>query len=121
LYGSIVHKDVQAVELEVDAANKLIVYEIYINKKLLKKHNKYMELSTSTGIWGLWRFRRMLKKEGNLNFKHLLNQFVKEFCGPRWSVEMQVLDYSTYTDGFGDLNYEEERATDESADQQSDE
>lgn len=120
MYGSIVHRDVKAVELEIDTPNRLVAYTIYMDGKLLKKHHKYMRLSTSNSIWGLWRFKRMLKKEGNLNFEHLLNQFVKEFCGPKWSVDLVLIDFDEYTDGFGDLD-EGQREESKSANQQLDE
>ncbi len=102
LYGSIVHKDVRAVELDLNFENKLVSYTIYIDKKLLDKHLKYIELSTSKTLLGLWRFRHMLKKEGNLNFEHLLSRFVKTYCGPKWSVNVDTIDNSEYVNGFGD-------------------
>jgi hypothetical protein len=55
----------------------------------------------------------MLRREGNLNFKHLLNRFVKEYCGPKWSVDLEVVDYDSYVDGFGD-NEDERKESAES-------
>ena len=101
-YGSIVHQDVQAVELKLDMDNKKVYYQVYVTKKLLKKSNKYRKLSYAKSLLGLWRFKRYLAKEGNLNFNHLLNQFVKSFCGPKWSVDVDVVDYRHYKNGFGD-------------------
>ncbi len=121
LYGSIVHIDVQAVELDLNFEKKQVSYQIYVDKKLLNKHLKYLKLSTSKGLWGLWKFRRMLKKEGNLNFEHLLNQFVKSYCGPKWSVNISTMDYSSYVDGFGEDGDEKESAESNFSDnQQSD-
>ena len=108
LYGSIVHKDVRAVELNLNFENKLVSYIIYVDSDLIKKHNKYMTLSTSKSLWGLWRFRRLLKKEGNLNFRHLLERFVKTYCGPKWSIDLTVMDYSNYVDSLGDNGDERE-------------
>jgi hypothetical protein len=113
LYGSIVHKDVRAVELSLDLESKLVKYQIYVEKDLLKRHLRYLDLMTSKSLWGLWRFRRMLRREGNLNFKHLLNRFVKEYCGPKWSVDLEVVDYDSYVDGFGD-NEDERKESAES-------
>lgn len=110
MYGSIVHKDVRAVELNLNFESKLVSYIIYVDDRLLSKHRKYMKLSTSKGLWGLWRFRRMLKKEGNLNFRHLLERFVKTYCGPKWSVGLEVTSYSTYVDKLGDDGDEKEAA-----------
>lgn len=120
MYGSIVHKDVRAVELSLDFENKLVSYQIYVDRKLLKKHKKYMELSTKKSLWGLWRFRRMLKKEGNLNFRHLLNRFVKTYCGPKWSIDLEVADIADYVDGFGDEVNETDAVANFSDDKRSD-
>ena len=121
LYGSIVHKDVQAVELDLNFENKLVDYTIYVDNKLLNKQLKYTRLSASKSLWGLWRFKRMLKKEGNLNFKHLLSRFVKTYCGSKWSVVVSIVDYSTYDDGFGEDGDEKELQTfDFSDDKRSD-
>ena len=110
LYGSIVHKEVRTVELELDLETKLVEYKIYIDRNLLDKHLKYMNLSTKTSLWGLWRFRRMLKREGNLNFRHLLNRFVQTYCGPKWSVDVKIVDNGGYVDGFGANGDEKESA-----------
>ena len=110
LYGSIVHKDVRAVELSVNFESKLVEYTLYLDKKLLDKHLKYMDLSTKNSLWDLWRFRRMLKREGNLNFRHLLNRFVKTYCGPKWSVNVKVMDNNGYVDLIGDAGDEKESA-----------
>lgn len=100
MYGSIVHKDVQAVELDVDVEKKRVSYDVYVDKTLLKKIDAYKKLSHSKSIIGLWRFKRMLKKEGNLNLHHLLSRFVKDYCGPRWSVSLNLKDIESYEEGF---------------------
>ena len=100
MYGSIVHKDVQAVELEVNVAEKHIDYKIFVPKALLNKIETYKELSTSTGLIGMWRFRRMLRNGDNLNFDHILRKFVKDFCGPNWNATIEVLDIANYAEGF---------------------
>jgi hypothetical protein len=114
MYGAIVHKDVNAVELDINVEKKLIKYHLYCDKGLLKKINKYEQLSNSTGVIGLWRFKRMLTKEGNLNIKHLLSNFVKDYCGPKWRVELDLKDYRDYKDGY------EEQETSREADKQPD-
>ena len=35
--GSVVHRDVQAVELQISPETKVVDYKIYVNKSLLKK------------------------------------------------------------------------------------
>jgi hypothetical protein len=108
MYGAIVHKDVQAVQLDIDVERKRVVYHLYCDKSLLNKIEKYQRLSESTGLFGLWRFKRMLTKEGNLNIKHLLSNFVKDYCGPKWRVQLDLNDYRDYKDGFEEEQKQEE-------------
>lgn len=99
--GSIVHKEVQAVELEVEAEKKLVQYIIYVNADLVKKIELYHKLSTSTSLIGMWRFKRLLKKEGSLDFSKLLNKCIKDFCGPGWIATVKVVDFAQYVDSIG--------------------
>jgi hypothetical protein len=100
--GSIVHRDVQAVECKIQPENKLVDYVIYVDKKLLKKIELYNTLSTNNTLIGMWRFRRLLKKEGSLNFQNVLGKFVSDYCGPKWVAKVQVRDFSEYVEGLGD-------------------
>jgi hypothetical protein len=97
-YGAIVHKDVKAVELHVDAANKVINYEIFVDDRLLKKLDRFKKLSKSTSIIDLWFLRRLLKKEGNLNFQNIIATFVTTYLGPKWKVSLNVKDFKDYDD-----------------------
>jgi hypothetical protein len=108
--GSIVHKEVQAVEVQIEAEKKVVHYKVYVDKKLLNKIDKYHILSKSDSLFGLWRFKRMLKKEGSLDFQQVLNSFVKDFCGPQWSVTVNTVDFNNYVDSLG-----ENSGTDESS------
>src|SRR5665213_2185807 len=58
--GSIVHKEVQALEVVIVADEKLVKYTLYFDKKTLKKVNQYHQLSKSTSLFGLWRFKRFI-------------------------------------------------------------
>lgn len=100
--GSIVHKDVQAVELDINPENKLVAYSIYVNPDLIKKIEKYNVLSKSTSLWGMWRFKRLLQKEGALDFQQILNRCVKDYCGPLWTATTKIVDFNTYVDGLGE-------------------
>ncbi len=100
--GSIAHKEVQAVELELTPENKLVHYKIYVNKDLIKKIDKYKVLSKSTSLFGMWRFSRFLKKEGALDFTQILNKLVKDFCGSTWSATVEIVDFNTFVEGLGD-------------------
>lgn len=102
--GSIVHKEVQAVELQLDAEKKLVDYVIYVNEDLLKKIEKYNVLSKSTSLFGMWRFKRLLKKEGSLDFQKVLESFVKDFCGPKWRTIVKVVDFNEYVDNLGETS-----------------
>lgn len=100
--GSIVHKEVQAVELDLHPEEKRVNYKIYVNSDLIKKIGQYQVLSKSTSLFGMWRFKRLLHKEGSLDFQQILNNLVRDFCGPNWSVAVTVLDFNTYVDGLGE-------------------
>lgn len=100
--GSIAHKEVQAVELDLHPENKLVNYKIYVNSDLIKKISKYQTLSKSTSLFGMWCFKRFLKKEGALDFNQILGKLVKDFCGQAWNVNVEVVDFNIYVDGLGD-------------------
>lgn len=106
LCGSVVHKEVQAVELDLDltSENKVVNYKIYVNDNLLKQIERYNVLSKSTSLWGMWRFKRLLKKEGSLDFQQILTKFVKDYCGPKWSVTVQTVDFNSYIEGLGEAS-----------------
>ena len=101
-YGSIVHPEVQAVELTIHPENKSVDYIIYVKKNLLKKIAKYHKLSTATSLFGMWRFKRFLSSEGSLDFHGMLDAFVKGFCGPNWSTKATISDFDVYVDNIGD-------------------
>lgn len=96
--GSIVHRDVQAVELDLKPEDKLIHYTIYVDKVLLKKIDKYNRLYGAKGVFDMWRFKRLLKKEGSLDFQKILSKFVKDFCGPKWTVRVDTVDFNSYVE-----------------------
>ena len=98
--GSVVHSNVQAVEISIEAENKKVNYTIYVDKDLLKKIDKYNSLVSSKTLLKMWLFKRFLKKEGSLDFQSILNKFVKDFCGPKWSASVNVVDYDNYIDSI---------------------
>ena len=118
MYGAIVHKNIEAVELDADMTSKRVKYTIYISKSLLKKHKKFLELRTQDSLWALWKFRRILKKEGNLDFSKLIDNFIKDFCGPKWASEVEVIDVAEYVDGYEGI--EQKPKTTEQLDKQPD-
>ena len=46
----------------------------------------------------------MLKKEGSLDFNSVLNSFVKDFCGPKWSATANTVDFESYIDSIENDN-----------------
>jgi hypothetical protein len=100
LYGTLVHKDVQAVELSIDVESKSLSYIIYVGTSLYKSYMTYQELRTTTTVFGLLRLKFLLKRMGNLNFMAILNSFVKDYCGPNWKVGLEIKDFKYYEDGF---------------------
>lgn len=104
LYGTLVHKDVQAIELNIDIEKKMLDYVVYISPKLMQSYKLYNELRATDSIIGLWRLKRLLKKKGNLNFMAILSGFVKDYCGPKWNIKLQIKDFGGYEDGFKEAN-----------------
>ena len=100
VYGTLVHKEVEAVEVQIDITNKMISYDIYIGKNLRKRMERFEALSKSNGVIDLWLLRRILRKEGNLNFLQILNGFVKTYLGPKWSVTAKMRDIKEYEEGI---------------------
>ena len=100
--GSVVHRDVQAVELQISPETKVVGYKIYVNKSLLKKIAKYSKLSTATSLFGMWRFKHLLKKEGSLDFQRVLSKFIHDFLGPNWTTNVEVNDFADYVDSLGE-------------------
>lgn len=98
--GSIVHKDVQAVELKIRPESKLVDYIIYVSPELLEKIAKYNKLSTSKSVFGMWRFKRLLKQEGCLDLQKILNSFVTDYCGPKWIAKASIISFDSYVDSL---------------------
>lgn len=115
MYGAICHLEIEAVEVQIDVTNKIVTYDLYMASSLLRKVDKFEELSKSTSIIGLWRFKRLVKKEGNLRFGAVLTKFVKDYLGPKWSVVTNLKDVKEYEDGF-ELEPEAGKPADQSAD-----
>jgi hypothetical protein len=96
--GSIAHKDIAAVEVKIEAEKKLVEYTIYVDQSLLDKIKKYEVLSKSDSLFSLWRFKRLLKKEGSLDFQAVLDSFVKDFCGPKWQTRVNTVNFNSYVE-----------------------
>lgn len=100
MYGSIVHRNVVAVDLAVDVAAKLVSYKIFVDVAVKGKVDKFFKLKESTSTFGLWKFKRFLKKEGNLDFHAILNSFVKDYCGRGWNATVETIDFNDYVEDY---------------------
>jgi len=96
--GSIVHKDVRAVELKITPEAKLVDYIIYVPSGLLKKIAQYNKLSISKSLFDMWRFKRLLQREGCLDFQKILSSFVMDYCGPKWTTKANIISFDLYVD-----------------------
>ena len=102
MYGSLVHQEIKAVELRVDVEKKVLVYDLYASRSLLRTLERYARLKTATGLWDLWSLKRLLKRNGNLNFASILRGFVQTYCGSKWDVDVNIVDFDKYEEGFED-------------------
>lgn len=98
--GSIVHKEVSAVEIKIRPETKLVDYIIYVPPDLIEKIAKYKKLSVSKSVFGMWRFKRLLKKEGCLDLQRILNSFVTDYCGPKWTAKASIISFDSYVDSL---------------------
>ncbi len=98
--GSIVHKDVQAVEVKIRPEVKLVDYIVYVTPELIKKIALYDKLSMSKSLFGMWRFKRLLQKEGCLDLQKVLNSFVTDYCGPKWVAKASIISFDSYVDSL---------------------
>lgn len=97
IYGAICHPGIQAVELEIKVEDKKLKYILYIDKKLEKILNEFYRLRESKTIWGLWRLKRILKKNGNLNISNLISKMISTYLGPKWVSEVEIKSINEYT------------------------
>jgi hypothetical protein len=100
MYGAILNVNVMAVELDIHIESKTVSYKLYCNNKLLRALDKYKRLKDSKNIFSLWRLRRLLRKNGLLDYGAILNSFVRSYCGDQWKAECSILRSSDYKDGF---------------------
>lgn len=98
MYGSLVHREVKALEVAIDPSSKTVSYTIYGPKSMLDVVTRYYSMRDKTGIFDLWRLKRLLKKHGNLDIYRILNGFVKDLCGPSWKATYELKNISEYVE-----------------------
>jgi hypothetical protein len=98
LYGTLVHKDIRAVDMTVDPTVKKASYKLFFDAPVLKIHKQYQSLKGTQSLIGLLRLRYLLKKNGNLEFGKMLDGFVKAYCGPSWGAIIELKDIKEYVE-----------------------
>ena len=99
VYGTLVNKEVRAVEVDIDVESKKVNYKIYFDSSFLKAYKKFEELKNTDSLWGLIRLKLILRKYGNLSIEAILKSFVRDYCGPNWVVSHELRDIKEYVDG----------------------
>lgn len=98
IYGSLLHVGIKHVELTVEPKTKQVSYKLYCSNKLEKKIKLFNNLKDKQSIFHLWRLKRLLKKEGNLDFLSVLSHMVMAYCGPSWNVSLSIKNEKEYID-----------------------
>ena len=109
-FGSLIHSDVRAVHVKIAHEKKTVNYDIYVDRSLIKSLAKYKKLVNTTSIFGLWKLKRLIKKEGNLNFNFIIDKFTKDYCGKDWKAKLKVVDIAEYKDDLSDEKEKEQQA-----------
>jgi hypothetical protein len=98
VYGTLVHNDIQAVDVAINVEKKSIHYSLYVKKGFIKSYNKFLLLKDSTSLFQLLKLKFLLKRCGNLNIGGILKSFITDYCGPTWSVSFELKDIKDYKD-----------------------
>lgn len=94
VYAYLVNKGISAAEVSINVENKTVTYTLYVKKNLLKAYDSYCSMTNS---WlSLIKNAYYVKRYGNLNFKLLLNKFIKNYMGPSWKISLYVKEFSEY-------------------------
>lgn len=107
MYGSLVHRNALAVTLDIDVSKKIIHYTVYFDDKMMDTIDKFTRWQKSDSIITLWRLKRLIKREGNLNFESIVQKFVSDFCGRSWTATLTVDNVSNYKEDGPDRNTED--------------
>lgn len=94
VYAYLVNKGITAAEVDIRVESKTIDYNLYVKDNLLKAYDYYSNRNTSW--FSLIKSAYYVRKHGNLNFKMLLNRFIKDYMGPSWKVNLSVKKHSEY-------------------------
>jgi hypothetical protein len=83
-----------------------VSYQVFVSKSLYSLIHKHETLSKDDSIIGLWRFKRLISKEGDLRFNNTLNAMIKDYCGSSWSTDLIVRPIAEYVDDLSDKDTE---------------
>jgi hypothetical protein len=98
VYGTLVHSDIQAVDVAIDVEKKAIYYVLFAPKSFIKRYKKFLHLKDATSLFSLLKLKFLLKRRGNLNIGGILRSFITDYCGPTWSVSFELKDIKEYKD-----------------------
>lgn len=112
LYGALLHQGIEALHTMIDVERHVVTYILYVSADLHKKINKFNKLSSSASLFDMWKLRRLLKKEGNLNFGPMINRFIQDFCGPKWRAEVKIDSTNNYVDNLNEQQLAANQGTD---------
>jgi hypothetical protein len=100
IYGVIIHpKHIKAVEVIINPKEKIVNYELYVSKTIIKKYNYIVKNRNSDNIFKLFTLLMIKYRYGDLNFDIKLLQCVKDRCGKEWNVNVICKNYKEYNPG----------------------
>jgi hypothetical protein len=113
-YGALAHQSIDALHVSIDHEKAVVHYKLYCPTKLLENVARYNQWKNSSKIFDMWRLKRLLKKERNLDFQSILTTFVRDLCGKRWNVTVKLEDVASFVDSpvDDDLGTNADKATD---------
>jgi hypothetical protein len=100
MYGTLAHPDLKELDVSVDVLNKHINYILFFDTKMISAINKFNDLILKKNFWGILRLWFFLKRHGNLDFKSPLQRMVSDYCGAKWTIDVQVKHVSEYQREF---------------------
>jgi hypothetical protein len=100
MYGTLAHPELKELDVSVDVLRSHINYTLFFETKMINVINKFNSLVSKNSFWGILRLWFLLKRHGNLDFKTPLQKMVADYCGPKWSVDIQVKNVSEYQREF---------------------
>ena len=100
MYGILSHPEAKEVDVILDISKKRIDYVLFFEPRMINILDKFKALSSKSSLWSTFCLWRLLKKYGNLDLKSPLSRMIRDYCGPLWSISVEVKDVSEYKREF---------------------